>query len=123
MIHGPPRLIKTHNFGRDFAALRFLLPLGLRYVGLIGPRRRREHLLGDLLDSGVSVTENLFSPAGHDLGGDSPESIALAIVAEIHAVFAGRPGNHLRDHPRPIHPERLSSPRSTDEAGALPSAH
>ncbi len=97
-------LIKTHNFGRDFAALRFLLPLGLRYVGLIGPRQRREQLLGDLLDSGVRMTDSLFSPAGHDLGGDAPESIALAIVAEIHAVFAGRSGNHLRDQPSSIHP-------------------
>ena len=99
-------LVKTHNFGRDFAALRALLPMGLRYVGLLGPRRRREQLLGDLLDTGVQVSENLFAPAGQNLGGDAPESIALAVIAEIHAVFAARPGNHLRDIRAPIHPDR-----------------
>lgn len=56
-------LVKTHNDGRDFAALRVLLPLNLRYVGLLGPRRRRQQLLGDFLDTGVSVSENFFAPA------------------------------------------------------------
>ncbi len=116
-------LIKTHNFGRDFAALRLLLPLGLRYVGLIGPHRRREHLLGDLLDSGIHVTDNLFSPAGHDLGGDSPESIALAIVAEIHAVFAGRLGNQLRNRAGSIHPERRNAAPAKDDSDTVPAAY
>ena len=37
-------VVATHNFGRDCAALRHLLPLGLHYVGLIGPRSRRDGL-------------------------------------------------------------------------------
>ena len=113
-------LIKTHNYGRDFAALRFLLPLALPYVGLLGPRRRREQLLGDLLDTGLGIPQNLFAPAGHDLGGDSPESIALAVIAEIHAVFAGKGGNHLRDLSTPIHPDRASSNApNLDDVGGL----
>ena len=96
-------IIKTHNYGRDFAALRALLPLGLPYIGLLGPRRRRDQLLADLLDIGVDVAENLFAPAGLDLGGDSPESIALAIIAEINAVFAGGSAQPLRGRRTPIH--------------------
>lgn len=100
-------VVKTHNYGRDFAALRALLPLELRYVGLIGPRARREQLLGDLLDTGIVARPNLFAPAGLDLGGDSPEAIALAIVAEIQAVFAAGSGQNLRERKDPIHPPRL----------------
>lgn len=99
-------VVKTHNYGRDFAALRTLLPLGLRYIGLIGPRARREQLLGDLLDTGIAGGPNLFAPAGLDLGGDAPEAIALAIVAEIQAIFAGGSGQSLRDRKAPIHAPR-----------------
>lgn len=102
-------IVKTHNYGRDFAALRTLLPLGLRYVGLIGPRARREQLLGDLLDTGIAVGPNLFAPAGLDLGGDAPEAIALAIVAEIQTVFAGGSRQSLRDRKAPIHTPRTAA--------------
>ncbi len=96
-------IVKTHNYGRDFAALRALLPLGLRYLGLVGPRTRREQLLGDLFDSGITAAPNLFAPAGLDLGGDSPETIALAIIAEIQAVFCTGSRQSLRDRKTPIH--------------------
>ena len=96
-------IVKTHNYGRDFAALRALLAMDLRYVGLMGPRARREQLLGDLLDTGIEPKPNLFAPAGLDLGESSPEAIALAIVAEIQAVFGGGSGQPLRERRAPIH--------------------
>jgi xanthine/CO dehydrogenase XdhC/CoxF family maturation factor len=96
-------IVKTHNYGRDFAALHALLPLDLRYVGLLGPRRRRDQLLGDLLDTGLEISANLFAPAGLDLGGDSPEALALAIIAEIQSTFAGGSHQSLRARRAPIH--------------------
>lgn len=96
-------IVKTHNYGRDFAALRTLLPMNLRYIGLMGSRARREQLLGDLLDTGVVPGSSLFAPAGLDLGGESPEAIALAIIAEMQAVFSGGSGNPLRQRKSPIH--------------------
>ena len=96
-------IIATHNFGRDCAALRHLLALALRYVGLIGPRRRREELLLDVIDSGGAVKSQLFAPAGFHLAAETPEEVALAVVAEIQAVFAGGTGEHLRDRKAPIH--------------------
>src|SRR6202035_1710724 len=45
-------IVKSHNYGRDFAALRHLLQLDLRYVGLLGPRKRRDQLLNALHDDG-----------------------------------------------------------------------
>ncbi len=82
-------VIESHNYGRDFITLQKLLPMNLRYVGLIGSRRRREQLLHDLADHGTTVRAGLYSPAGLDLGSEGPDEIALAIVAEIQRVFAG----------------------------------
>ena len=96
-------VVKSHNYGRDFAALRHLLQLDLRYVGLLGPRKRRDQLLGALLDDGVSLDSELFAPAGLDLGAETPEEIALAIISEIQTVFADASGESLRDRKAPIH--------------------
>jgi xanthine dehydrogenase accessory factor len=96
-------VVKSHNYGRDFAALRHLLQLDLLYVGLLGPRKRRDQLLDALLDDGVSLDSELFAPAGLDLGAETPEEIALAIIAEIQTVFADASGESLRDRKAPIH--------------------
>lgn len=106
-------VIKSHNYGRDCAALRQLLQLDLRYVGLLGPRRRRDEILGDLLDSGVTFSAELFAPAGLDLGAETPEEIALAIVAEIQNVFAESSGESLRDRKVPIHGWTTAPPALT----------
>jgi xanthine/CO dehydrogenase XdhC/CoxF family maturation factor len=99
-------VVKTHNYGRDYAALEQLLPLGLRYLALLGPRRRRDQLLHTLLESGTAPRSALFAPAGLDLGAESPEEIALAIVAEIQTTFAEAPGESLRERKQPIHQAR-----------------
>jgi xanthine dehydrogenase accessory factor len=96
-------IVKSHNYGQDFAALQKLLPLELRYVGLIGPRRRRNQLLSDLLDLGVTINAGFFAPAGLDLGAETPEEIALAIVSEVQRVFAGASGESLRERKVSIH--------------------
>lgn len=96
-------IVKSHNYGRDFAALRHLLQLELPYVGLLGPRKRRDQLLNAVLDSGISIDAGLFAPAGLDLGAETPEEIALALISEIQAVFAGATAASLRDRKAPIH--------------------
>ena len=96
-------IVKSHNYGRDFAALRHLLALDLPYVGLLGPRKRRDQLLNAVLDSGIAIDAEVFAPAGLDLGAETPEEIALALVAEIQAVLAGATAESLRDRKAPIH--------------------
>ena len=103
-------VVKSHNYGRDFKALQKMLPINLRYVGLVGPRQRRDQLLNDLLDVGVAINAGFFSPAGLDLRGESPEEIALAIVSEIQRVFAGGTGESLRERKISIHSPRESDP-------------
>lgn len=96
-------IVKSHNYGRDCAALQKLLPMNLRYVGLIGPRKRRDQLLNDLLDLGVTINAGFFAPAGLDLGAETPEEIALAIVSEIQRVFGKGSGLSLREMKMSIH--------------------
>jgi xanthine dehydrogenase accessory factor len=96
-------IVKSHNYGRDFIALEKLLPLNLRYVGLIGPRKRRDQLMNHLLDVGVTMNAGLHAPAGLDLSAETPEEIALAIIAEIQRVCANGSGESLRERKRAIH--------------------
>ena len=94
-------VVKTHNYGRDFAFLRALLPLELPYIGLVGSRKRKEQLVAALIDLGADLeqTRRIHGPAGLDIGSGSPAEIALSIVAEIQAVVAERPHHSLRDRP------------------------
>jgi xanthine/CO dehydrogenase XdhC/CoxF family maturation factor len=101
--HRTAAIVKSHNFGRDFAALARLLPLSLRYVGLIGPKKRRDELLNGLLEIGVSMNTGFFAPAGIDLNAETPEEIALAIISEIQRVFGDGSDHSLRDRKLPIH--------------------
>ncbi|MEP7072095.1 MAG: XdhC family protein [Verrucomicrobiota bacterium] len=96
-------IVKTHNYGRDFAALEKLMPIGLRYVALLGPRRRRDQLLHALADAGVDSRSELFAPGGLDIGAEAPEEIALAMIAEIQATFAGAKAESLRQRRAAIH--------------------
>ncbi|HEY0368198.1 MAG TPA: XdhC family protein [Chthoniobacterales bacterium] len=96
-------IVATHNYGRDCAALRHLLPLGLKYLGVIGPRRRRDEMLNDALDAGATVTSQLFAPAGLHLAAETPAEIALSIAAEIQATFRAASGVSLSKRNAPIH--------------------
>jgi xanthine dehydrogenase accessory factor len=96
-------IVKSHNYGRDFAALCHLLKLDLPYVGLLGPRKRRDQLLNAVLDEGIAIEAEVFAPAGLDLGAETPEELALALVSEIQATFAGATAESLRDRKAPIH--------------------
>ncbi|MBC8085952.1 MAG: XdhC family protein [Phycisphaerae bacterium] len=97
----------THIFDIDAAWLRALLPQSVAYVGVLGSRNRAARLMENLRDSVDEITDEmqgrLFAPIGLDLGGESPESIALAAVAEMEAVFHQRPGGFLKTRQSPIH--------------------
>jgi len=95
-------VVMTHNYLHDLELLRQLLPLPLRYLGCLGPRRRTERLLHELsaVDSDL---DRLHAPIGLDLGAETPEEIALSIVSEIKAVLSQRSGAQLREREGSIH--------------------
>ncbi|MCA8829610.1 XdhC family protein [Hymenobacter pini] len=106
---GSLALLMTHNYYYDLEVLRHLLPdASTRYIGLLGPRKKYERLLEDLHqdtpDAAARLQGRIHSPVGLNLGAETPEEIALSVVAEIQAVLTGRPAGFLRDSPHPIHP-------------------
>lgn len=103
----PPRpgeaaVLMTHSYPTDLLYLEQLAPRNLRYLGVLGPRRRLDRLLAEL-GPRAPADGVLYGPAGLDIGADTPAEIALAIAAEIRAVLAGRGGGSLRARPTPIH--------------------
>jgi xanthine/CO dehydrogenase XdhC/CoxF family maturation factor len=100
-------VVMTHNFLRDKEYLRSLLDSPAAYLGMLGPAARTERLLIELREEGVEIPDaerdRIHGPAGLDLGGEGPEEIAQAIVAEIVAVKRRRSGGFLKDRPGPIH--------------------
>jgi xanthine/CO dehydrogenase XdhC/CoxF family maturation factor len=105
-------VIMSHHYGRDLAFLKATLSQAFRYVGLLGPARRRNSILNELADLGFlpeeEVLKKLHSPAGLDIGADGPEEIALSIVSEIQAVSRNCPGPPLRNRSCPIHSQSFA---------------
>lgn len=85
-------VVMSHHLLSDQAYLAALADSAIPYVGLLGPAPRRIRLLHEIGDKAARLSGRLYGPIGLDIGARSPEGIALAIVAEIHAVMAGRDG-------------------------------
>ena len=92
-------VVQTHNLQHDRDWLKALLPQPLAYLGLLGPRSRKEELLKQIGGDAAK----LYAPVGLDLGAEGPEQVAIAIVSEMLAVRSGRAPRHLRDSPGAIH--------------------
>lgn len=85
-------VVMSHHLPSDLAYLHVLARSPIPYVGLLGPAIRREKLLSDMGSDAEALRPRLRAPVGLALGGRAPESIALAIVAEIHAFVHGSEG-------------------------------
>ena len=80
-------VIMSHNVDIDAGALRACQGTGLGYVALLGPEHRYRQVLETARLEESKLTCRVSAPAGLDLGGQLPESIALSILAECHAVL------------------------------------
>jgi xanthine dehydrogenase accessory factor len=112
-------VVMAHAATHDRANLHELLAAGtLRYIGVLGPRRRTVELLEGVADlSGDKLPVNVYAPVGLDLGAETPDEIALSIVSEIAAVLANRSGQSLRDRNGPIHAARSHAAPRNEVAG------
>ena len=115
-------VLMTHNYLHDLDLLRQLLPLPLRYLGCLGPKRRTERLMLELFDDDMRQADTelrrLHAPTGLDIGAETPEEIALSIVSEMKAELSQRPGAQLREREGSIHevPSTVPFPASFDIA-------
>lgn len=77
-------IVMSHHLASDRQYLRQLAATDTQYIGLLGPRDRRRRLLEELGEIAEKLNDRLHGPAGLDIGGRGPASIALSIVAEMH---------------------------------------
>jgi xanthine/CO dehydrogenase XdhC/CoxF family maturation factor len=90
-------VLMTHHYAKDLESLRLLLPTQAGYLGLMGSRARGWKLLAELAAEGIQAHARFHTPVGLDLGADTPEAIALAVLAEIQASLSGHSARALRD--------------------------
>jgi len=92
-------VLVTRGHQQDEVALRQVVNSPAAYVGMIGSRRRvqavREQLLADGFDR--ARLDAVYAPIGLDIGAETPEEIAISIVAEMVKVMHGGRGESLRD--------------------------
>jgi xanthine dehydrogenase accessory factor len=75
----------TRGHKQDEVALRHAIGRGAAYVGMIGSRRRTSAVLQHLAEDGFDPEElaRVRTPIGLDIGAETPEEIAIAIMAEV----------------------------------------
>jgi xanthine dehydrogenase accessory factor len=100
-------LLMTHNYNYDLALLRDLITKGFQYIGILGPRKKLDRMLGELRQEGLRLSQeqlaSIHSPVGLDIGAETAEEIAVSIVAEIKAFLSGRSGGALKYKQDTIH--------------------
>jgi xanthine dehydrogenase accessory factor len=95
-------MLMTHNYNYDAALLTYLLELPLTYIGVLGPKKRLKRMLEEIApgyNSPANIPDQLYGPAGLDIGSENAEEIALAILSEIQSVLNRRNAASLRTKP------------------------
>ena len=97
-------VVATHSHELDYAVLKAVFESGWKpaYIGVVASGRKAESMVERLLrESGTELDlRSLYMPVGLELGGASPDEIALSILSEIQAVRYGKNGHrHMRRDP------------------------
>jgi xanthine dehydrogenase accessory factor len=107
---GDAAIVMTHSFEQDSRILASLLSRRdlLGYIGVLGPQRRTRELLAEAAillgmegvaaqEQGERWLESLHAPTGLDLGAESPETIALSILAEVQKTLTAATARPLHE--------------------------
>lgn len=81
-------IIVTRGHRDDMRVLRWAVTTQARYIAMIGSKRKTISVIHELEKEGFdrALFEKIFAPMGLDIGAESPEEIAIAVVAEMIAV-------------------------------------
>jgi len=101
-------VLMTHNYNYDLAVLKLLLnEEKIPYIGILGPNKKHQRMLGDLAADGIELTDEqsakIYAPVGLQLGAETPAEIGLSILSEIQAVLTESEVRHLRELEGSIH--------------------
>ena len=85
-------VIVTRGHIHDKSVLEQCLRTKAKYIGMIGSRRKKAMIYEKLLEEGFTKADldRVHAPIGLDIGAETPEEIAVSIVAELIQVRAGR---------------------------------
>lgn len=102
-------VLMTHNFANDLRYLVALKETNPAYIGLLGPTKRREDILSQFIEfcpeARNEFLDTIYGPAGINIGSETPQEIAISILAEILAVTRNKELMPLRIMSGRIHAE------------------
>jgi xanthine/CO dehydrogenase XdhC/CoxF family maturation factor len=100
-------VLMTHSFNKDVQYLLALKDSLPAYIGLVGSVKRRERVLSMILeyypDISPEFLDQIYGPAGINIGAESASEIAISIIAEILAVIRNKKPDALRNKVGSIH--------------------
>lgn len=100
-------MLMTHSYVKDLKYLSSILDKEIPYVGLLGPSKRREKLMNEILEKNEDVSDHFFDclhgPAGINIGAETPQEIAISILAEVLTVIRNQKPISLKDKTSGIH--------------------
>ncbi|WP_374086418.1 XdhC family protein [Methylomicrobium lacus] len=93
--HFDAAVLMSHSFEYDSRFLKSIADSRIPFIGLLGPKARKERLLEGLGAQAAKLEGRVFGPVGLDIGARTPEEIALSIMAGILAAQNRRQGGQL----------------------------
>lgn len=96
-------ILLSHSYYYDKEALAYLLTTDVGYIGILGPKKRGQKMIDELAILDEKQLEKIHYPVGLDIGAETPEEVALSIVAEVKAFFSKRKGGKLSYRDAGIH--------------------
>ncbi|WP_421764700.1 XdhC family protein [Ekhidna sp.] len=101
-------VLMTHNYQYDLSILKCILTYDqVPYIGILGPKKKFQRMVDELKEKGIEISQEqqdrIYTPIGLEIGAETPEEIAISVLAEINAVLNGTKGTFLRDKQGPIH--------------------
>jgi xanthine dehydrogenase accessory factor len=81
-------IIVTRGHRDDMRVLRWAVTTPAKYISMIGSKRKTISVVKELEKEGLprEAFERIFAPMGLEIGSESPEEIAISVVAEMIAV-------------------------------------
>ena len=100
-------VMMTHSYVKDLKYISAIIDKDVSYLGLLGPSKRREKLINDIIERNPEIDDNffdrLYGPAGINIGAETPQEIAISILGEILSVIRTQKPISLRDKSSGIH--------------------
>jgi len=100
-------LLMTHSYVKDLKYLFRIRNTRPSYLGILGPTKRREKLLNELIERYPEIDDSFFDsiygPSGLNIGAETAQEIGIAILAEILAVVRKQEPIMLKHKSSPIH--------------------